>query len=162
MKKIVVDLDGVLRNLGIIFDKLNISTPTTWFWKHQNKDIYDWVAIDYNILLKAKPTKFFPIIKKYYGKDTIEIWSHQPKDWQPYTKQWIKKYIKNKVIIHWFTTDQKYKELKKRKNTILIEDSPNFPSYEQIILIDEPYNQKAKAKIRVRTPKQLERELKNI
>lgn len=161
-KKVVFDLDGVIRNLGIVFEKLNIPTPTNWFWKYKNKDIYDWVKQDYSLLLYAKKTKFFKVIEKYCKNKSMEIWSHQPKDWRNYASQWIKTNIKRKVIVRWFTTEQKQKELQKRNNTWLVEDSPNFSNYDRIILIDEPYNKKVKAKIRVKTPKQLEKILNNL
>jgi len=159
---VVFDLDGVIRNLGIVFKRLKIPTPTNWFWKYQNKDIYDWIREDYNLLLYAKKTKFLAVIEKYCKDKPIEIWTHQPKDWQEYTKRWIKKNIPNKVVVRWLNTEQKYKKLQKRNNTWLVEDSPNFPNYKRIILIDRPYNKKAKAKIRVKTPKQLERILNSL
>ena len=47
-------------------------------------------------------------------------------------------------------------------NTLLIEDNPKFSDYSRIILIDQPYNQKVEANIRVSSPEELLREITNV
>jgi hypothetical protein len=163
MKKIVFDLDGVIRDLGIIHKRFNIPKMNEWCWKYKDKDIYDWVKTDYSVLEEAKPTKYLKVIQDYINSNNkiIEIWSYQPNDWVKYTKNWINKYFKNSIT-YWLKPEEKYKKLLKEKDTILIEDYPKYPCYDKIILIDTYNNRNVKSDCRIKTVKELKRKLYGI
>ena len=152
--KIVWDVDGVIRNLGIVHKRFNIPKTMDWHWIYKDKDIYGWVKEDYSVLINASPTKYLDVLKESNNGSVIEFWTYQPPDWKPYLKQWLNKYFK-KYIIRYLKPDQKYKRLQKHKNVILVEDYPNYPSYDRIILIDRYYNKDTKATIRITSKKQL-------
>jgi hypothetical protein len=157
--KIVFDLDGVMRLLQeYLYKKYKVPYPKDWWWTYKDKDIYDWAIYNnYKICKKSPASKYFNIIKKYYPEP--EIWTHQPKDWQKYTLIWLDNHFDN-YIIRFLNTEQKRKRLNKYKDTILIEDSPNFSNYERIILIDFPYNRNIKNVVRIRKISELEKILK--
>ncbi len=156
-KKIVFDLDGVIRDLNrYLVEKYNIPYPKEWNWTYKGKDIWWYSEKDKNMLvLNSKTTEYYDVIKKYCD----EIWTCQPDRWKDKTKKWVYKYLGSNVKLLFLTTKEKRERLNKEKNTILIEDSPNFENYDRILLIDRLYNKKVKA-TRIRNPKQLEKILR--
>ncbi len=154
-KHLIFDLDGVLRDLaGYLNAKFNIPYPQEWFWKYQGKDIYQWIKEDnYYTLIYAPITKYFFTIMELVNE--LEIWSYQPEDWRRHTEQWLKHNITKPYRIEYLATEEKRKKLDQRPDCFLIEDSPNFSSYERIILINEPYNKEIKDVIRIYNPEQL-------
>lgn len=153
---IVFDLDGVMRNLmSYLKNKYKIPYPKTYWWKYKDKDIYDWAKYDnYEICRSAPVTKYYRIIKKYFPEP--EIWTHQPKDWQKPTIIWLDRHF-DSYIVKFLNGEQKRKRLDRYKNTLLVEDSPNFTHYDRIILIDDSLNKNIKSKIRIKNTKELER-----
>ena len=154
--RLVFDLDGVLRDLySYISKKYKILYPTVWDFDIKGKNIFETIRSDLDILIKAKPTKYLKIIKKLYKIKDIEIWTAQPPDWQYFTSIWIDHYIGKDCKVLFLTGEQKRVELNKRKDTYLLEDSPNFKSYSNILLIDRPYNHHIKHCFRIKSPKHL-------
>lgn len=159
--QIKFDIDGVCRNLGIIHKRFNIPKLTNnWHWKYKGKDVYDWVAEDLSILESAPSLEYIEAIKEFGKNHKIEFWTHQPKDWEPHTRRWIKKFFGDKCKIVFLKPNEKFNRLKKNKNTLLVDDYPLFKDYKQIILVNQYYNQDTKAPIRVKNNKELSKELK--
>ena len=155
--KIIFDLDDVLREMTSYFvKKYDIPFPQTWNFDIKGRDIMSRLREDTSVLLKMKPTKYLKVVKKYIKEENIEIWTAQPADFRDLTTQWVKRYIGKKCKLRFLFGDQKRKELDKRKGTILIEDSPNFKDYRNIVLISYPDNECVKNVCSVRNIKMLE------
>lgn len=156
MNRIVFDLDGVFRELNpYLKEKYGMPYPTDWNWKFKNKDIYEWAKVDnYHVVVEAPPTEYLKVVKRHIKEP--EIWTHQPEDWKPYTKEWIDFHI-GKCKILYMTADEKRKKLDREPDVILVEDYPFFSSYDRIALVDRPYNQQAKPFYRFTNVKEFER-----
>jgi hypothetical protein len=157
--KFVFDIDGVLRNLnGLLMEKYNLPIPKDWgAWDKIGYDIYDIVAQDYSVLVDAKPTKYINVIKEYNYLDKLEIWSHQPHDWIEHTVRWLGINIPNRHLnIKWYTPKEKFENLMKNRNIILVDDYPKFPNYDRIVLIEQSYNKQVNASLRIKTVDELE------
>lgn len=146
IKKIVFDIDGVCRNLiGCLCQKYNLFYPIEWNdWGKEGIDIYELVKRDYNVLIKSKPTIFVEAVKRFADKTStidkpIEFWSNQPEDWIKYTTKWLNKHFSYYKLIS-LTPEEKFKRLKKEKDTILIDDYPLFENNDRIITYGLPYN----------------------
>jgi len=166
MKKIVVDLDGVLRGLyPILARKYSLTSPKEYLsWDKQGINIYDLVEKDYSVLIKAKPTKYIKVLQEYYKKydKPIEIWSYQPYNWVMYTSEWIKQYFR-RFEAHWLTPKEKFKRLQENKNIILLDDYPDHRSYgDRLWIIDQKYNHNVKCKVRIKTVEELREKLMEI
>ncbi len=161
--KLILDLDGVLRDLNkALRNRFNIPWfPDNWNFKYQEQGIFAWFKKDLTILETAPVTKYFSVIKEYFKDKKVEIWTCQSKEWESYTLRWIKKNF-SKADIKILTTEQKEKLLYKTKNCFLIEDSPFFKNYSKIILIDYLYNRHVNDSIRVKTKKDLKKVLDNL
>jgi hypothetical protein len=148
--KIVFDLDGVLRDLnGYLNTKFGVPIPEEWFWKYQNKDIYDWVAQDnYSPLVYAPPTQYYWIVKHCF--ETPEFWTNQSPHWQAKTKLWLDLHFPNGYEVRYFDNGEKRKALDEETDAWLIEDNPTFTSWDRILLIDHPYNRHIKDVIRIK------------
>lgn len=146
--RIVFDLDGVLRDLcGYLNTKFNIPYPQEWFWKHQDKNIFDWVKQDnYMPLIYAPPTDYYWIIKHCFEKP--EIWTCQPEEWKPKTKLWLDVHFQD-YEIKYLDNAQKRALLDNSPDTWLVEDNPLFTHWDRIILIDRPYNRHIKEAERI-------------
>jgi hypothetical protein len=154
--RIVWDVDGVLRDLYTAVTTAFNFKITTWNWKHKGKDIYDLARKKPEIIYDAPVTKYLKTINSLVNGH-IELWSHQPPEWRIYTDIWLRKNLKSgiDIDIRYLTPKEKYRALLKEKDAILVEDYPLYPNYDRIILVDTPYNQNAKAIIRVKTEKEL-------
>ena len=156
MPRIVFDLDGVLRDIISYLEKIyNIPTIEKWYWEHDNKDINKLVKEDgYKALIEAEPTDYLKSIIKNFGY--LEIWTNQPDEWLPYTYRWIndniRRYVNCEISI--LNSEQK-EELLDYNDVYLVEDYPNFRDYENIILVDRPYNRNVICKHRVKNGKEL-------
>ena len=53
------------------------------------------------------------------------------------------------IPCHFLKCEEKEEKLRLMEDAILIEDNPNFKSYDRIVLIDRPYNQSVKGAMRV-------------
>ena len=141
------DLDGVLRNLQtMVFG----CYPQHWDEKISGHKLCWHVNRNLSWLEEAPTTEYFPVALQY---QPIVIITSQPENWRAYTMRWIERRIRA-VVKFVNKPDEKLKEL--RNGDYLIDDCPNFSSFERIILVDRPYNQHVKAKYRVKTPGELE------
>jgi len=161
-KKIVFDLDGVLRDIdNYLVDKYNVPYPTEWDWKYKGKDFWWYANKDNDMLvINSKPTEYLDTIKKYCK--SLEIWTCQPERWRKNIKKWVYNNLGSNIKLFFLSTKEKRIRLDKETDTVLVEDNPNFTSYERILLIDRPYNKKVKTKNRIRNPKQLAKVLKEF
>lgn len=162
---IYFDLDDVLRDLNTeIFGN---EKPNDWNSKTKDgMTVIEKVNSDLDILIRCKPTIYFDTIMdfcKQHG-DSISLLSTQSKEWQENTNIWINRYITPRIktveVIYSKSSEDKLTYL--QKGDWLVDDSPNFPDYSQIILIDELYNQDAKSDIRVKNPKELKKVLESL
>lgn len=145
--RLVFDLDGVLRDLsGSICSKMNLSPPKKWRWEG-----IDFINKDLSILVEAPPTEFLGAAKEFFEK--IEVWSSQPKEWQPYTNEWLSKNLGEKLgkIVYAGNPVEKEKLLQSDRMIYLVEDYPFFQNYERVFLIDRPYNRGVGVRIRIKT-----------
>ncbi len=151
--KIVFDLDGVLRDLNAYLCKLGIPYPKEWVWKYEGKDVFEWIKQDnYKALTEAPETKYSRIAKTY-TKD-LEIWTCQPLEWREHTYKWLNEHI-GRCVVRFLTTEEKEERLNFLTHVVLVEDSPDFKSYNKIALIDTPYNKNVHAEHRITTPAEL-------
>ena len=146
--RIVWDLDGVIRDLnGYIIHLYGGKYPKVWdYICGNNKNIYQTINENIDILREAPPTAYYKVLKKHYTYP--EFWTSQPKHWQPHTSYWLTKHI-GAHKVRFLKCAEKEVELRKDNDIVLIEDSPNFKSYDNIMLIDRPYNQEVKGAIRI-------------
>ena len=145
--KIVWDLDGVVRDLNGYLTRLyGGAYPTTWNWKYNEKTICQCINANLDILKDAPPTAYYRVMQKHFKEP--EIWTSQPPKWQANTIWWLDKHI-GTYNLHFLTCEEKEERLYKEINTLLVEDNPNFKSYDRIIRIDRPYNQEIKSAMRI-------------
>jgi hypothetical protein len=156
---IIFDLDGVLRDLNKYISKaLNVPYPETWDVKYGGKSIPDIINEDLDLLRNAPPTTYLRVALERC--DPVVIWTDQPHVWKWYTSQWIYKNIGvpmcGHVEVRYKDSFQKVIDLSNLENTILIEDSPNLESYDNILLIDRPYNRGVKDAVKIFGPRHLD------
>ena len=153
--KIVWDLDGVLRDLnGYLVHLYGGRYPTEWKFTYGNgKSIYECINNNLSILTKAPPTAYLNVLLNHYRYP--EIWTSQAKKWQARTTRWIVNHLGSKCDIHFLKCEEKEARLREEEDTLLIEDSPNFKSYDRILLLDRPYNQEVKGAVRIYGTKHL-------
>ena len=161
--KIIVDCDGVLRDLhSHLLEYYGVPNPTQWHWKYENKNIFQWAEKDrLRILEQAERTEYFDVITSLVD-NPIEIWTAQPLNWREYTKNWLNNNLNKDYIVYFLSNAEKRERLDEIKDAWLIEDHPGFTSYDRIILIDKPYNQDVKTDFRVNNPTELELMLKKL
>lgn len=157
--RIIFDLDGVLRELNTYLNtKFDVPYPETWFWKHKDKDIFDWIKEDrYLPLIYSPPTDLYWIAKNAF--ENIEIWSNQPEIWKPYTKLWLDLHFKERGVnyeIKYLDNAQKRTLLDNTPDAWLLEDNPLFTSWERILLVDKPYNRHIVDATRIRNLEDLD------
>jgi hypothetical protein len=151
------DLDGVLRNLQF---EIYGSYPNKWdaiagAGRFRGLDVFQAVAKDKRILLEAQPTEYLTVARIF---EPITILTTQPRDWKPYTRWWVRKWLNARVIF----IDKPEDKLSYLQSAFLIEDYPFFRDYSNIILIDRPYNQETNCEMRIKNPKQLLELLKKL
>lgn len=150
------DLDGVLRDLAqiclgrqpSIWDEVDPKT---------NMTICEMVNKKPSLLIEAPATPYLTVARLY---EPITILTIQPLTWRGWTKHWIRKYIMAIDIKFFEKPAEKLEYLK--EGDYLIEDYPFFSNYDQIILIDKPYNRDVKVKYRVKNPKELQKLLERL
>lgn len=158
--KYIFDCDGVLRDLNQgLLDKYGVQYPTTWYYKYQGKNIFDWYYNDLNLLEKAPVTEYIDVIKAYGRKlnangELLEIWTNQPFNWRSHYSKWIETNMAGVEIKTSFLDGREKYQAIKNSNNILVEDSPLLPIDSQILLIDRPYNQEVH-QIRVKSVAEL-------
>ena len=159
--KVVWDLDGVLRDLcGYICSRRGCPYPDKWDYLYNGKSLNDIVNEDITILENSPATAYKSVAKSHYPHP--EIWTNQPERWRVPTMQWINKHLGSGAVVHFLTTEEKEERLKREDRIVLIEDSPLFTDYENIVLIDRPYNQHIKGVMRIFGTRHLENMLEII
>ena len=154
--KIHFDLDGILRDL---------CTPTLGYepeeWHHvteKGDSIIDILERDLCIFAKAPPTEYFEYIVENHTP--ICIITNQKDHWKPYTWQWLHENFGDIPFeVFYYKPEEKLQFV---GENYIVEDYPFFDNYDNIILIDKPYNRQVKAKIRVKNIKELDRILKGL
>lgn len=151
--KIVFDLDGVIRDLsGWIAQDRGCSYPNCWDYDYAGKTIYECVEEKLEYLEQAHPTAYKSVIKGHL--EYPEIWTHQPEGWRSRTMKWVNKHIGAGCVVLFMDGEEKVERAKK-ENAVLVEDSPKLSSYENILLIDRPYNQEVQGVMRIYGSKHL-------
>jgi len=144
---IYTDLDGVIRDMGGLAWGYN---PKDYDQKTADGlSVVEYFNRDLSRLLLCGEAEYAPA---FYGLPFIHIVSHQFPSWRPYTLEWIATHLES-VPVKYVTfvdhTDEKLAILKNTPGSLLIEDYPNFSSYDRIVLVDKPYNRAVTCKVRV-------------
>ncbi len=145
------DIDGPVRRLDKAVFKGE--TPDTWDQKTKNgRTLFQEVNATPELCLLSEPSEYLPLLN---SMKRVTFLSNQPLKWQHYTLQWLNIYVRipYKVV---FTKDWRDKMGYLKMNDFLIEDFPCFSSYDQIVLIDRPYNRHVVCPRRASTPEELE------
>ena len=153
--RIFWDLDGVLRKLSHGFNGTDY--PNSWWEKDSNgKNICEYIDEDLTMLLECPEENYIEVAKECLP---LHIVSLQPDNWRKNTSKWLDIHLPDAHVKYVTKPDHKllYLECGTR---ILIEDSPNFDDYSQIILIDRPYNAHVDAPHRVKSPDELRDKLR--
>jgi hypothetical protein len=140
------DLDGVLRDLcKVVFG----GHADVWDQKTESgKDLIETVDDDLDLLRIAPVSEYIEIAQLC---DPIHIITVQPDHWRKYTTNWIDHYFKDAKVKFLNKPEDKLKFIVSGTRT-LIEDYPLFSCYDNIILIDRPYNRNVKGVLRVSSP----------
>jgi hypothetical protein len=154
------DIDGVIRNLAqIVFGRPALK----WDEKRDcdGNTLIEAVNKNPDLCLLAGPCEYIKLINEYFICKTVHFLSSQPVVWRENTEKWLSIYCATKYdIIYTNGSDEKLSYLK--PGDWLIDDSPCFSDYSQIILIDYPYNQQVNAPYRVHNRKELMEKLEEI
>ena len=128
--------------------------PDIWDYIDENgRSIYQIIKQNKSILETSSPTSYLKVALRY---PFISILTCQPPDWILYTEKWIKKHLSSVSYDITYLSHQEEK-LKVIGYNYLIDDYPKFSSYNNIILIDKPYNRNIKVPIRVENSNKLEK-----
>ena len=150
--RVVWDADGVIRDLISVLEQKYQFTVRHWSFSYNGKDFWDMAKETPKLFLNAPVTEYYSIIKQC---KCPTFWTVQREENKADTIKWLNKHFPKYKVRFFKDFEHKYKAVQK-SNVILIDDFPNFPSYENIILIDRNYNKETHAPIRVTTPKKLQ------
>ncbi len=146
MSKVYWDLDGVLREFGTYVLGYEPS-----YWDAINKDgktVIELVNERPEICLECPESKYLPIVNEYLDK--ITIMTNQLPSWIPFTDKWLNNHIQIQYEVI-YTKNPGDKLARLKEGDILVEDFPNFPCYDNIVLIDRTYNKHVSAPLRIST-----------
>ena len=132
---------------------VNYNELNTWDYRNEKgQSIIDIVNEHPEICLHSPESEYLPVVNDWL--DHITILSNQLSSWIPFTNRWLNNHIIIPYeVIYTKGPNDKLKYL--TNGDWLIEDYPKFSDYNNIVLIDRPYNQSLDVPIRVRNPKQL-------
>ena len=137
------DLDGVLRNLIPYTLKYE---PDNWDDIHNGKTVVDIINEHPEVCAYSPGSEYLPIVNERL--DHITLLTNQIFEWIPFTEIWLSRHMKIPYdVIYTKSSDHKLKYL--GKHDILIEDFPNFFSYDNIALITRNYNKKLVVPLRI-------------
>jgi hypothetical protein len=124
--------------------------------EHTNIDEYEYLdEFIYNKIVEPNP-EIYAIAPRTYVCDAInDFLGHvtfltaQKEKYQPYTIRWIEKNITipKASIQHVSLAKHKLKHL--HPGDLLFDDYPYFDSYDQVVVVDRPWNRHIKSKYRV-------------
>ncbi len=163
--KLMWDLDGVIRGLHEALEHNFNCIFKEWSQKifdpKQDKflSIFEIIENNKEILLEKRFTKFF---NEFLQDDSIdrkewfiEIWTHQPESWIPYTQKYIEKYVFPtlgfEVPIRYISSEEKLLILDNNYTFYLLEDKPSMGVNTNVIMVDRLYNRHAHCFRRVDT-----------
>jgi hypothetical protein len=154
MAFVYFDLDGVMRNT---FKYVMGKTPQVWdCHMDDGQHVMDYINANLHVLEDAPPTALLPIILTV---PRLCILTVQPEAWKPYTRRWLAKHVGREGLYHvmWFDSPEAKLEFVMTRNekVWLVEDYPFFTDYSRIALVDWPYNRRAMAINRFRSPMDL-------
>jgi hypothetical protein len=143
VNNIYVDIDGVLRLLDVkCFGK-----PAK-YWHQKNDKMQSLIEIvneNLNVLLEAEPTEYLPYFNTW---PKLTLLTSQLEAWKPYTEAWLKAHLTVPYTIT-YTLDANDKLDHLEKGDYVIDDSPMFSNFKQVILVHKKYNKKAEAPLRI-------------
>jgi len=146
------DLDGVLRNLN---KSVYGYEPRGWNEKTiEGLDLLEVINQDLSILEYAPIMKYYKVVNDLFP--VVKIATCQLPHWITRTNKWIKRRLPNAEVLMFNRGQEKFDYVINEKGGVLVEDSPFFEDYSNVILIDHPYNRHVDAPMRVKTAKQLE------
>jgi hypothetical protein len=152
---IYFDLDEVIRDLSHI---LYGRRPSKYDTLIDGKSVIDYVNENPILCEQARPAEYLDLLN---SRQIGYILSAQPHIWRPYTNRWIDKHITIPCFAKYvLSPDEKLLFL--WENDWLVDDSPQFSNYDQIILVDRPYNQDIDCEYRVKTPNELKQLLSKL
>ena len=160
IKKIVFDLDGVIRNLMYPFEQQYGFKTKKYNFRHNGRNFWDMAREHPEFFIEAPVTKYYNTINKYVKRPTI--WTFQHKEYRDLTEHWVASYFDDYNIRFFRCGGDKYKRLREKTDHVLIEDAPNFPDYTRVILIDQPWNKGIEDAFRVSKVGELEKILKGF
>ena len=149
-----IDVDGVLRDLSFAaFERPACTWQDT---DYNGNTLVDIVNKNLNLCLNANPTPYLKVIKDFHKYKGIEmlILTSQPKTWRVNTELWLSLYLEDYSIIYAKTSNEKLGHLK--QGDYLIDDSPMFWKFDQIIMPDYIYNRGVNPLYRVMNSEELE------
>ena len=145
-----VDLDETIRAIANV---TYTSYPIVYGQLIDGSTFIQYVDQHPILLRVAPPTEYLSVINKL---KSIRILSAQPTNWRVESSIWLERNLS--IPYHTiFVNDCNEKLEYLRKGDWLIDDSPQFSNYDQIILIDRPFNQHIECENRVKTPYDLEK-----
>lgn len=141
-KRIVWDLDGVLRDLtaGIASHLGGPYDPQAWNEEVlPGVDLCTFIDRHPSILVASPPTEYLPI-----AGPSPTILTVQPLHWIPWTREWLRRHIPGARVRYCQRMEEKLDLL--GPGDLLVEDYPGFSSYDRIVLVDRPYNRGVEAR----------------
>ena len=153
------DLDEVIRSLSV--HAMGYVAPS---WEipylKDGVDFLDVVENNLELLFTAPHTEIYDKIVRFLPY--VNILSHQPMSWRPFTTAWIyRKFTFSQVTLN-YVDEAKEKLTFLKKDDYLIDDFPFFEDYSQIVLVDKPYNKKVKPFLRVNSTDDLKKWIQTI
>ena len=128
---IYFDIDGVARHLNMAVYGYD---PNQWAKKNdKGLTLLNMVDADPSICARAPPTEYLPFINSLPG---VVFLSNQAPSWQKFTDAWLHKHIKISFRVHYVVD----KLACIQPTDYIMDDYPFFKSYDQILLVDRPYN----------------------
>jgi len=146
-----VDVDGVLRNLAH-----RVFGRPACTWKNldcEGNTLIQAVNKNPRLCLDAQPTQYLAVILNHHKHRRMHILTSQPETWRGYTEHWLDIYVGDYDVIYTNDSDEKLQYLE--PGDFLIDDSPCFKRFDQIIMPDYPYNRKVDPLYRVYNPGEL-------
>jgi len=154
--KIYWDLDGVLRDLCT--PTFGYEPPSWWHTNNKNQAICDLLEENLCIFATAPPTEYFDYAITTY--EPLHIVTNQKDHWLPYTVEWLHSFIPTQFDVTYLKPEYKLEFI--GRDNYIVEDYPFFMEYDNVILIDRPYNRQTTSAIRVKNVKELDEVIKDL
>ena len=144
------DIDGVIRGLS---QEIWGFVPDEWSHKVAGKTIVEAVNARPEICATAPPLEYLSVLN---NQSDAKILSSQPDSWRHWTNSWLNRNVLITYTVQ-YVEDTKEKLGQLSPGDWLIDDSPIFEDFSQIILVDRPYNRSIECPNRVCSPWELGR-----